>query len=47
MGTSLDVAGSSTGLRLALLVAAVITAAGLPMAFLARRRSASASTKSR
>jgi MFS family permease len=47
MVTSLDVAGSSTGLRLALLVAAVITATGLPMAFHARRKSASASTKSR
>ena len=47
MVTSLDAAGSSTGLRLALLVAAVITATGLPMAFHARRESASASTKSR
>lgn len=46
MVTSLDSAGSSAGLRLALVVGAVITAAGLPAAVAAQRRSTQASVAS-
>jgi hypothetical protein len=47
MVTSLDSAGSSAGLRLALVVGAVITAAGLPAAVAAQRRGARASMADR